>query len=227
MTLQEAIEVRHSVRQYLPKPIENDKKATLQNAIAEANADGRLHLQLVCDEPRDFEGGMAKYGRFSGVSNYIVLVCRKGEDELLGYRAEKIVLMAQTLGLNTCWVGLTFSKQPDRYTVDDGEVMHGVIALGYGATQGVTHKSKPMSKLAKASWTDLDKVPHWFENGVKAAMLAPTAMNMQKFEFELMPDLRVAARTRFSLVGSYLKVDLGIVKCHFDIAAGTDNFQYL
>lgn len=222
MTLQEAIAVRHSVRQYQDKPIEAEKVAQLQAAIAEANADGRLHLQLVTDEPDAFSHGLAKYGRFSGVSNYLVLVGRKGEDELLGYRGERIVLLAQTLGLNSCWVGLTFAKQPDRYTIAAGEVMHGVVALGYGQTQGVQHPQKPMANYYKAHGT----VPEWFLRGMEAAMLAPTAMNMQKFEFELLPDGRVAARTRFSLVTSYLKVDLGIVKCHFELGAGSDNFSW-
>lgn len=222
MTLQEAIAARHSVRQYIEKPIEKEALHQLQAAIAEANADGRLHLQLVTDEPDAFSHGLAKYGKFSGVSNYIVLVARKGEDELLGYRGERIVLLAQTLGLNSCWVGLTFAKQPDRYTIAAGEVMHGVVALGYGQTQGMQHPQKPMANHYKAHGT----VPEWFLRGMDAAMLAPTAMNMQKFEFELLPDGRVAARTRFSLVGSYLKVDLGIVKCHFELGAGSDKFRW-
>ena len=223
MSLQEAILARHSVRQYLDKPIEKEKLDSLQAAIAEANADGRLHLQLVADEPEAFAHGLAIYGKFSGVRNYIALVCRRGEDEPLGYRAERIVLLAQTLGLNSCWVGLTFRKQPGRYTVADGETMHGVIALGYGANQGVQHSQKPIETFCK---TPTKEVPDWFRRGVEAAVLAPTAMNMQKFEFELLADGRVAARTRFALIGTYLKIDLGIVKCHFELGAGTDNFRW-
>lgn len=222
MTLQEAIVARHSVRQYQEKAIEPEKVAKLQAAIAEANADGRLRLQLVTDEPQAFSRGLAKYGKFSGVSNYIVLVCRKGEDELLGYRGERLVLLAQTLGLNSCWVGLTFQKQPDHYTVGNGERMHGVIALGYGLSQGVQHPMRPVEDFYKAT----GEVPTWFSKGMEAALLAPTAMHMQKFEFELLADGRVAARTRFSLVGSYLKVDLGIAKCHFELGAGIENFEW-
>ena len=198
----------------------------MQRAIDEANADGRLHLQLVTDEPKAFTGGMAKYGKFSNVSNYIVLVCRQNEDELLGYRGERIVLLAQTLGLNSCWVGLSYRKQPDHYTVGDGEVLHGVIALGYGANQGVQHPLKPVEKFIKSS-TAGAQLPEWFLNGMQAAVLAPTAMNMQKFEFELVDGNKVAARTRFALLGAYLKVDLGIVKCHFELGAGSDNFQWV
>ncbi|MBQ8703079.1 MAG: nitroreductase [Bacteroidales bacterium] len=222
MTLQEAIVARHSVRQYQEKAIEAGKIEQLKAAIEEANREAGLHLQLVTDEPEAFAQGMAKYGKFSDVSNYIALVCRKGKDELLGYHGERIVLLAQTLGLNSCWVGLTFSRQPDRYTVGSGETLHGVIALGYGATPGVQHPMKPVEKYYKAQGA----VPDWFRRGMEAALLAPTAMNMQKFEFELLPDGTVAARTRFSLVGSYLKIDLGIVKCHFELGAGKENFRW-
>lgn len=223
MTLQEAIVARHSVRQYKNQTIEADKVEQLRAAIDEANRTAGLHLQLVTDEPEAFAHGLAKYGKFSGISNYIALVCRKGQDEQLGYYGERIVLLAQTLGLNSCWVGLTFSKQPGHYTIGADEQLHGVIALGYGQTQGVQHPVKPIEKLYKAPSAS---IPEWFKKGVEAAVLAPTAMNMQKFEFELLPDGRVAARTRFTLMGSYLKLDLGIVKCHFELGAGKENFRW-
>lgn len=222
MNLQEAIVARHSVRQYQEKPIEEEKINQLKSAIDEANSTAGLHLQLVTNEPEAFAHGMAKYGKFSGVKNYIALVAKSGSDELVGYHGQRIVLLAQTLGLNSCWVGLTFRKQPGRYTIADGEKLLGVIALGYGATQGVQHPMKPIEGFYKAA----GNVPEWFVKGVEAALLAPTAMNMQKFEFELMSDGSVSARTRFALLGSYLKVDLGIVKCHFEIGAGKDNFRW-
>ena len=223
MTLREAIVARHSVRQYKQQPIEADKVEQLCAAIDEANRTAGLHLQLVTDEPEAFAHGLAKYGKFSGISNYIALVCRKGLDEQLGYYGERIVLLAQTLGLNSCWVGLTFSKQPDNYIIGPDEQLHGVIALGYGQTQGVQHPVKPIEKFYKAPSAN---IPEWFKKGVEAAVLAPTAMNMQKFEFELLPDGQVAARTRFTLMGTYLKIDLGIVKCHFEIGAGKENFRW-
>ena len=222
MTLQEAIAARHSVRQYHDRALEAEKIAQLQAAIDSANREAGLHLQLVTNEPSAFAHGMAKYGKFSGISNYIALVCRKGADEQVGYHGERIVLLAQTLGLNSCWVGLTFSKQPDHYQVADGEVLLGVIALGYGLTEGVQHPMKPAEKFYKAT----EPVPQWFLQGINAALLAPTAMNMQKFSFELKKGNRVAASTRFALVQTYLKLDLGIVKCHFEIGAGKDHFEW-
>ena len=114
MTLQEAIQVRHSVRQYKDTAIEAEKIAQLQALIDECNREAGVHIQLVTNEPNAFSGGLAKYGKFSGVRNYLAMIGKKGSDEAIGYCGKKIVLLAQTLGLNSCWVGLTFRKQPDK-----------------------------------------------------------------------------------------------------------------
>jgi hypothetical protein len=60
---------------------------------------------------------------------------------------------------------------------------------------------------------------------MEAVLLAPTAVNQQKFEFELVDDHTVVARARFTLIG-YGKMDLGIAKYHFEIAAGEENFNW-
>lgn len=219
MTIQEAIVARHSVRQYQEKSLEASVIERLNEEIALCNREGKLHIQLVVNESKAFAGGMAKYGKFSGVSNYLAMVGPKGADEAIGYYGERLVLLAQTLGLNSCWVGLSFRKQPDQYTIADGEKLHCVISLGYGANQGVQHPMRPMEKFIKASLP----LPDWFRRGMEAALLAPTAVNQQKFEFELLDDHTVAARSRFTLIG-YGKMDLGIVKYHFEVAAGKEKF---
>ncbi len=221
MTLQEAIVARHSVRQYQEKPIEAGIIKRLNDEISLCNQEGGLHIQLVLNEPKAFTGGMVKYGRFVGVRNYMAMVGPKGADEKVGYYGERIVLLAQTLGLNSCWVGLSVGKQPDRYTIAAGEKLHCVIAIGYGATQGVQHPMRPMENFIKINGT----MPEWFRRGMEAAILAPTAVHQQKFEFELVDDHTVAARTRFSLVG-WAKLDLGIVKYNFEVAAGKENFNW-
>ena len=221
MTLKEAIVARHSVRQYQEKAIEAEIIKRLNEEIALCNQDGGLHIQLVLDEPHAFTGGMVKYGNFKGVRNYLAMVAPKGADEKVGYYGERLVLLAQTLGLNSCWVGMSVGKQPDRYTIADGEKLHCVIALGYGANQGVQHPLRPMEKFIKASIP----LPDWFRRGMEAAILAPTAVHQQKFELELLDDHTLAARARFSLVG-WVKLDLGIVKYNFEVAAGKENFSW-
>lgn len=216
----EAMRQRHSVRRYQNKPIEEGKLALLRQDIARYNQESGLHIQLVTDEPKAFDGFMAHYGKFSGVTNYFAMIGPKSShlDKDCGYYGEKLVLTAQALGLNTCWVAMTYKKVPSAFQVAHGEKLAIVIALGYGETQGEPHKSK-----APEAVSNLDaQSPEWFRTGVEAALLAPTAMNQQKFTFTLAGD-RVAAKAGFAF---YSKIDLGIAKCHFELAAGTEHFTW-
>ena len=227
MTLQEAITARHSVRKYIDKEIPADIVTALQDKIAEYNKVGNLNIQLVLNETRAFTG-MLSYGSFSGVRNYFVMVGKKGADldERVGYYGEQLVLLAQTLGLNTCWVGLSYRKVPEAYNVGKDEKLACMIALGYGETQGVSHKIKTIGQVSNAS----DLTPAWFKRGVEAALLAPTAVNQQKFSFEYvgMSNNRhlVRAKKGFSMFG-YTQMDLGIAKYHFEIGAGKNNFDWV
>ena len=178
MTLQEAISARHSVRKYIDKVIPADVITVFQDKIAEYNKVGNLNIQLVLNETKALTG-MLSYGKFSGVKNYLVMVGKKSKDldERIGYYGEHLVLLAQTLGLNTCWVGLSYRKVPEAYNVGSDEKLACMIALGYGETQGVGHKIKSVDEVSNAS----DITPSWFKKGVEAALLAPTAVNQQKF----------------------------------------------
>ncbi len=209
----EIIKQRHSVRQYTSQVIEQEKRAILDELIAEINQKEGLHIQIIYDEPKCFDSFMAHYGKFKGVSNYVALVGSKGADldEKLGYYGEMIVLKAQELGLNTCWVAMTHGKS--RAIVGKGEKAGCLITIGYGVTEGVEHKNKPIQKVCNYD----ENLPQWFLQGVTAALLAPTAMNQQKFYFTLSPDGTVTA-TRGK--GFYVKVDLGIVKYHFEAVTG-------
>lgn len=227
MTIQEAIEARHSVRKYLDKEIPADVIVALRDKIVECNKVGNINIQLVQNETKAFTG-MLSYGTFSGVKNYLVMVGKKAKDldERVGYYGEQIVLLAQTLGLNTCWVGLSYRKVPEAYNVGKDEKLVCMIALGYGETQGVPHKIKSVANVSNAS----DITPSWFRKGVEAALLAPTAVNQQKFSFEYlgMKDGRhqVRAKKGFSMIG-YTQMDLGIAKYHFEIGAGKVNFEWV
>lgn len=228
MTLLEAIEARHSVRAYKEQPLTDEIVKVLQEKIAELNHEGHLHIQLVTNEPKAFLGTLAKYGKFRGVKNYLVVAGQKTADldVRAGYYGEQLVLLAQTLGLNTCWVGLSYSKVPGTYVLEEGEKIACYIAIGYGATQGVGHKIKTVEQVSNAS----DATPSWFRKGVEAALLAPTAVNQQKFSFEYvgMENGRhlVHAKKGFSLIG-YTQMDMGIAKYHFEIGANKENFEWV
>lgn len=217
MDLMEAIETRHSVRQYQDKPIPSDAREALQAEVDKANEEGGLQLKIAYDEPKAFSSMMARYGKFSGVSNYIVCSGRPSPNlqERVGFFAERVVLKAQQLGLNTCWVALTYGKGSCKSLVKPGSKLVCTIALGYGETQGIPRKSKAVQDLCSVNGA----LPEWFERGMKAAQLAPTAMNQQKFRFELRTDGHAVSAK--SLGGLYSNIDLGIVRCHFQIGANS------
>ena len=221
--LLKAIEARHSVRRYTDRPIESDTVAALNRVIDKCNREGQLRIQLVLEDERTFGSFLVHYGAFSGVRNYFAIV-GGGErlHERAGYYGEQLVLEAQRLGLNTCWVALTFSKRRahDRINFGQGERLVCVISVGYGVDPGHGHKIKSFEQVTRVS----EPVPQWFRNGVEAALLAPTAINQQQFRFELVGERQVRAVAK---LGFYSKIDLGIVKLHFEIGAGRENFTWV
>lgn len=210
---------RHSVRQYAEKKIPAEVREVLDGYASELNRKGELHIQILYDEPDCFNSRMAHYGKFEGCGNYIAMVGKKAPDleERCGYYGELLALKAQELGLNTCWAALTHGKSKAAVEAGESEVI--VIALGYGKTQGSARKSKVASAVSNLT----DDAPEWFQRGVEAALLAPTAVNQQNFKLLRSGNTVTAKPGR---IGPCLKIDLGIVKCHFELGAGKENFEW-
>ena len=207
MTLAEAIALRHSVRAFTKRPVEREKLDVLEGEIQKCREAG-IEMQLVECSGKIFGNLLAYVSRFRNVPACIVIP--EGQDEIeAGYYGERIVLLAQTLGLNSCWVGTSCSKREARKA--SGAKPMVTIALGYGATQGKAHKSRNYYDVC-----DVENAPQWFRAGVKAALLAPTAFNRQDFRISLSP---VGTPVFTAGKGKFANIDLGIVKCHFDLAA--------
>lgn len=209
MQMLDLMKERHSVRQYSDKKIDGDVKTKLDTYVASINEENGLSMQIFYNEPNCFNSMLAHYGKFSNVKNYIAIVGKKEEQEKAGYYGEKLVLKCRELGLNTCWVALTHGKV--NVQTKPQQKLLILIALGYGTNTGVAHKSKPIKELCKE-----DAYPEWFMKGMEAVSLAPTAMNQQKFMFEI-KNGQVYAK---ALRGFYSKIDLGIVKYHFEAITG-------
>ncbi len=218
MTIYEAMKARHSVRKYTDRPIEQEKIDTLLAKIKEINEETGLNVQLILDEPKAFSGTLAKYGHFSGCKNYFCISAPDGRDDEIGYHGEKLVLLAQTLGLNTCWVVLTYSKRAVPAELREGEKVQVVISLGYGEHEGREHKNKPLESLCECD----GEMPEWFRSAMEAALTAPTALNQQKFKFTLSGNTVKASAPNVP----YAKMDLGIVKYHFELGALDHKFEW-
>ncbi len=216
----EAIRERHSVRRYESKRIEAEKIRQINDKISELNAEGGLHLQFIEDAGNTFNKLLNKAMGLGSAPSVIACVGKDNGtlDQRVGYYGEQLVLFAQQLGLNTCWAG-TFNRKSINADVADGERLVISIAIGYGKDPGKPHKSKTSSQVSSAEG---DR-PEWFDKGVEAALLAPTAINQQKFQIHLSADGSVEIVDKGGVLSL---VDLGIVKLHFEIGAGKKLFTF-
>ena len=215
MTEIETIKSRHSVRNYKQQRIEEETAAKIREKIDELNKESGLHLQYIEDAGKTYNKLLNRTAGLDSAPSVIACVGRddiKDLDEKVGYYGEKLVLFAQDLGLNTCWAGI-FSRKKIPVVIDSGEKLVISIAIGYGENQGQNHKSKPADQISQV----IGERPEWFEKGIEMALLAPTAMNQQKFMIKLNEDEFVEFIDKG---GFFSKVDLGIVKCHFEIGSG-------
>jgi len=218
-TLKEAMELRHTVRNYKDMPLSDVIIASLTRRIEENNKMFGLHIRLKTNDASVINPAL-RLVFAKGVKNYLVMQGpdTPSLDEKLGFCGADMMLYAQTLGLNTWWIGVTFNRQKLNDEAGKDKVI-GVIAIGYGNTQGRQHKSKSYNEVAEYHGLS---TPDWFKNGVTAALLAPTAMNKQNFH--IFGDGLLVEITCDN--GAFTGADLGLVKYHFALGAGTSNFRW-
>lgn len=219
MTLQEAMKQRHTVRKYKDTPLPADIVEKLNDRVTQNNQGHGLNIKLITNDGGAIPGFL-KVLMTKGVKNYFLLAGpdQPGVDEKLGYCSADIMLYAQTLGLNTWWVGGMYSKSNAQKLAGAGNKVIGVVVVGYGLEQGTPHKSKLAAEVSSYDGT----APDWFNAGVEAALLAPTAMNHQSFTIK-------GSGNRVSMTYpdiAFAGADLGISKYHFELGAGKENFVW-
>ena len=212
MDMMDVIRSRHSVRRFDNRALEKETADLLNQEIELCNKESGFHFQLITDEPEAFQAGKPSYGKFQGCRNYLTIIGPSGREEDAGYYGERIVLKAKELGVDSCWVALTYKKGKAQGVIGPGEKHYMVVALGYGLNDGIAHSGKSIEEVSDYKQGD----PEWYRNGLEAAILAPTAMNQQKFRFERNGD---KVKAKVAGLGVHTRVDLGIVKCHFELGS--------
>ncbi|MEE1295536.1 MAG: nitroreductase family protein [Bifidobacterium sp.] len=219
MDLTEAIDRRHTVRRYQARPLEPEAEDTLREAIREVNRRDGLCLKLVTGTG----DGVNAMGRLMGrhINNYVILAGPEspGLGRLIGYRGAELMLLAQTLGLNTWWVGGFVSERGvRRHLLDPEAKVLGVLVVGYGATQGEPHRTKVAEDISSYD----GHRPKWFDAGVNALLKAPSALNRQPFVVEGAGNV-----VRLSCEDSAMPdIDLGIARFFFELGAGPGTFVW-
>ena len=214
------MEKRHTVRKYLDKPLDMDLIGLLNDRIERNNCVYNLTFKLITNNS-DGLSSLARLMSNNSVQNYIILAGKDNSDldKKIGYCGADLILYAQSLGLNTWWCGSMFNGKNALKHLDNKAVrVNGVIAIGYGKTQGVPHKSKTADQVSHYK----GKAPEWFKSGIKALLLAPSALNRQ-------PYIVNGEGNKVSLKvknGTFSQVDLGIGKYFFELGAGKSNFEW-
>lgn len=218
MDLKEAMQKRHMVRKYIDKSLPDDLINRINERISMNNEKHKLSMKLMINNNKGVNSIM-KLIMAKGVNNFIILAGDNSEnlDERLGYSGADIMLYAQTLGLNTWWVGGTFNRSVSQYV--ENKKVTGIIAIGYGESQGKPHKSKMVEDVSKYNGT---VIPSWFISGVDGALLAPTALNKQ--DFMIIGDgnkVKIECDN-----GIFTESNVGLIKYHFELGAGKENFEW-
>lgn len=219
MNLNEAMQVRHSVRKYMDKPLPDEIIEKLQVRISSNNDEYDLSVKLIQNDIKAFNAAI-KLILTRGVKNYIILSGKDtlDLDEKLGLCGADLMLYAQTIGLNTWWVGETFNRKHTE-NLSDGSKVIGIIAVGYGATQGVPHNSKKPEEVSSYD----GEAPDWFRNGVNASLFAPTARNLQAYHIKGQENrVQITCNNK-----NYAGVELGLLKYHFELGASSQNIKWI
>ncbi len=212
MDMVQAMRQRHTVRKFTDKPLAADVVERLNSRVRANNERFGLDIALKMGDESAIPGALKLFFA-KGVRNYFVLAAneRPGVDEDLGYASADLMLFAQTLGLNTWWIGGTYNRKGVAQDAA-GKKIVGIVVVGYGAEQGKPHKSKSAAEVSSYDGA----APQWFADGVEAALLAPTALNKQAFKIA-----GAGNKVAISDAGSPMPgADLGIVKYHFELGAG-------
>jgi len=234
MTNLELIQSRHSVRSYSGKAIPDDVRNRLRSEVTYINThEAGLNFQLSFDDDAPFRGVGRSYGMFRGVRNYLVAVIDPtfpDAYERAGYFAEQFVIEALKLGIGTCFVGGTFSRQNVGARVEVYEKIPFVIPFGYPEDDKTPLLAKMAMKFAhrkKMSPRDFFEGTDpeyaatrqefkWLDVALEAVACSPSSLNKRPVRLKTVTEegkLHIAATTNGQETSP---VDLGIAK--FNVA---------
>ncbi|MCR4746505.1 MAG: nitroreductase [Lachnospiraceae bacterium] len=218
MNIYEAMRERHTVRKYKNIKLSDEIISKINSRVKTNNENYNLDMKFITDNNNALNL-LFKFIVSSNVNNYILLAGPNlpETDQKLGAAGADIMLYAQTLGLNTWWIGETYNKKLSK-TSSDKKII-GVIAIGYGEDNGKAHKSKKDSEVSSYQ----GERPEWFKKGIEAALLAPTALNKQEFMIRGNgKNVKIDSNN-----GKYSEVNRGIVRYFFSMGAGEENFKWI
>lgn len=243
-SITDLIQKRTSVRTYDDAPIEMDKIEAMeayleQNTRNPFDADVRFALIRSADAPRK----LGTYGFIRGMKTFFAGCMKSSAHDLegFGYAFERAVLYAQSLGLETCWLGGTFKRGAFNKAMEpaDDEILPAVTPLGYAS------KRRSLSERAVAASagarkrkaygdlffdgdfnTPLEADSSVITTCLEMVRIGPSASNKQpwravkrggKIHFFMAQKKNYIGNNMFGFCMQ--RIDMGIAACHMDLTA--------
>jgi hypothetical protein len=242
----ELIRRRKSVRTYSNRPVPADVQEKIRQYFQPPNGPFQAAIRFeLLNQPAikaDSQIKLGTYGMIQGASLFIAAAVEKKDRHLeqLGYVFEDLILYLTSLGLGTCWLAGTFTKNQFAKAMRTGnnEILPIVTPVGYPGIfrSPIDLLLKPIPALKQRKpWNTLffqdsfNTILNKSEAGAYAlplemVRLAPSASNKQPwriiqkngaFHFCLAHDPVYSHRYPYDIQ----KIDLGIAMFHFESTA--------
>ena len=208
----DAVYARSSVRKYTAAPDKEqiDRHGALSKKLSWQGITVRM-----------FKGPGLK-SQIKGTDVYAVIVAKRGTPmEMEGFMGEAFVLEATAMGLGTCWLGAGFVPEIINRNVNlqTDESVHCVIAVGKCDQPAVAPKRKAIEKICNVTEAQLGELGAWQTEAVKAARIAPSAINMQPWKIEADKTSVAVLEPEFVLYKKFAALDRGICMLHAAVGA--------
>lgn len=212
-----AIDLRYSVRNY-KSGISASEMASLQSFANSISSHG---IRLAVTRNARIFGSKLFAKRITGTDCFCAVISKNGKDIYSGYLGEIFVLECVSRGFGTCWLGASYKQAvaEEAVELDRGEAIVCVISIG------IPHEDeeKPLRKrlsiyeLTDKKKEEFEQLPLWQQYAVRAARIAPSAMNHQPWQFYIYEDSIGIVNVSRNL--GYGMIDCGIAMIHAEIGA--------
>ena len=213
----DAARKRYSVRKYTESASRDEIRCLKEAAEALSTDSVRI---VVGKKSSIFNPLIGK--AISGTETFAAILCgANAEDYMAGMIGEAFVLECASMGLGTCWLGLSYNKRVADSCVkykDEYEKIRCVISIGhYDKSAEFKRSRKTIYDLTGYVDTAYRKLPDWQQAAVNCARIAPSARNAQPWEFDVLNDSIQIAQVARNF--GYGELDCGIAMMHIEIGA--------
>lgn len=185
------------------------------------------------------------YGDIVGASYYIAVITKNNKNALIdaGYAFERLILFAENMGLNTCWLAATSFDRNEaelRVNLADDEIIAAISPIGKKATQPSERERIERERLGSDGRLSFDTlfadastggiiIDKQERESLEAVRITPSALNNQPWRVVVdngVAHFYVIRRFILPLNYDFQMLDLGAAVFHYcTVSNKYDSFQ--